>query len=117
MLKAKLMRLKSANKPSVTTRGSKQYKTSYTRPPLILVTKFILTEREDSYIAGTKIGGRKAAATNKAKYGDDFYKVQGAKGGKKGAADGAIKGFAANRKLASIAGAIGGKKSRRTKKV
>jgi hypothetical protein len=33
-------------------------------------------------VAGTKIGGQKAAATNKLRYGDDFYRIQGAKGGK-----------------------------------
>jgi len=33
-------------------------------------------------MAGTKAGGAKAAATNKAKYGDDFYTNIGAKGGK-----------------------------------
>ncbi|HEV2412903.1 MAG TPA: hypothetical protein VGS28_03855 [Candidatus Saccharimonadales bacterium] len=58
---------------------------------------------------GTVKGGRRAAATNKAKYGDNFYARIGAKGGK---ATG-LKGFAVNRDLARIAGAKGGKKSRR----
>ena len=58
---------------------------------------------------GTKIGGQKAAQTNKAKYGDDFYKIQGRKGGRNGHTG----GFAANRELARIAGAKGGAKSRR----
>ena len=62
-------------------------------------------------MAGTKEGGRAAAATNKAKYGADFYAKIGAKGGKKGRTG----GFFANRKLAKTAGAIGGRKSRRTK--
>lgn len=64
-------------------------------------------------MAGTKIGGQKAAATNKAKYGEDFYKVQGAKGGKIGKTG----GFYADRELARSAGAKGGTISRRTKKI
>ena len=35
-------------------------------------------------MAGTKAGGLKAAATNKAKYGKDFYSRIGKKGGKIG---------------------------------
>lgn len=34
-------------------------------------------------MAGTKEGGKRAAATNKDKYGDDFYARIGAKGGAK----------------------------------
>ena len=60
---------------------------------------------------GTKAGGKAAAATNKAKYGGDFYAKIGAKGGKKGTTG----GFYANRDLARIAGAKGGRISRRTK--
>ena len=63
-------------------------------------------------MAGTKIGGMKAAATNKAKHGSDFYAKIGAKGGKNGHTG----GFAANPELARIAGARGGRVSRRTKK-
>lgn len=63
-------------------------------------------------MAGTKIGGMKAAATNKAKHGADFYAKIGAKGGKNGHTG----GFAANPELARIAGARGGRISRRTKK-
>lgn len=62
-------------------------------------------------MAGTKAGGKAAAATNKAKYGDDFYVKIGAKGG----VIGRTGGFFANRKLASEAGRIGGRKSRRGK--
>jgi uncharacterized protein len=62
-------------------------------------------------MAGTKTGGTKAAATNKSKYGKDFYAKIGAKGGKKGTTG----GFYANRELARIAGAKGGAKSRRGK--
>jgi hypothetical protein len=35
-------------------------------------------------MAGTKAGGKAAAATNKSKYGADFYAKIGAAGGKKG---------------------------------
>ena len=35
-------------------------------------------------MAGTKVGGLKAAATNKAKYGINFYRNIGAKGGRNG---------------------------------
>ena len=35
-------------------------------------------------MAGTKKGGQMAAATNKARYGSDFYAKIGAKGGVKG---------------------------------
>ena len=59
---------------------------------------------------GTLAGGRKAAKTNKLKYGNDFYARIGAKGGRNGHTG----GFAANPALAKIAGALGGKKSRRT---
>ncbi|MBH1956651.1 hypothetical protein I8H84_03640 [Candidatus Saccharibacteria bacterium] len=64
-------------------------------------------------MAGTKAGGMKAAAANKAKYGADFYAKIGQKGGKLGKTG----GFAANPDLARIAGAKGGRISRRTKKV
>lgn len=60
-------------------------------------------------MAGTLEGGRKAAATNKAKYGSDFYAVIGRKGGRNGHTG----GFFANPELARIAGAIGGRKSKR----
>jgi len=67
-------------------------------------------------MAGSIAGGKTAAATNKRKYGDDWYKQIGAIGGKKGKADGAIKGFAANPELARIAGRKGGYTSRRGSK-
>jgi uncharacterized protein len=63
-------------------------------------------------MAGTKAGGMKAAATNKAKYGTDFYAKIGGEGGRKGRTG----GFFANRDLARAAGAKGGRISRRTKK-
>lgn len=63
-------------------------------------------------MAGTKSGGKAAAETNKAKYGSDFYKRIGSVGGKKGRTG----GFFANRELARIAGAKGGRISRRPKR-
>ena len=62
-------------------------------------------------MAGTKAGGLKAAATNKAKYGKGFYSRIGKKGGQNGRTG----GFAANPKLAKIAGRKGGLVSRRGK--
>ena len=60
---------------------------------------------------GTKAGGRKAARTNKSRYGDDFYVMIGTAGGKTSRGG----GFAANRELAKAAGRKGGLKSRRKK--
>ena len=60
---------------------------------------------------GTKEGGRKAAAKNLQR-DPDFY----AKIGRKGGANGHTGGFAANPELARIAGAKGGRKSRRRAK-
>lgn len=64
-------------------------------------------------MAGTYEGGKAAAATNKQRHGADYYAKIGAMGGKKGRTG----GFFANRELARIAGAKGGRLSRRTKKV
>lgn len=60
---------------------------------------------------GTIAGGHKARETNKKKYGDNFYRMIGSKGGQK---TGIKKGFALNPALAKKAGAKGGKISRRT---
>lgn len=60
-------------------------------------------------MAGTKIGGLKAAATNKQRYGKDFYSHIGQKGGRNGHTG----GFAANPALAKVAGAKGGRNGRR----
>ncbi len=62
-------------------------------------------------MAGNKEGGKRAATTNKAKYGADFYARIGAMGGKKGTTG----GFYANRDLAREAGHKGGVISRRGK--
>jgi hypothetical protein len=64
-------------------------------------------------MAGTLIGGKRAAGTNKERYGEGFYVRIGAIGGRKGNTG----GFYANRELARIAGRKGGLKSRRTKNV
>ena len=71
---------------------------------------FFKTE-ENVSMAGTKAGGLKAAQKNLAR-DPDFYAKIGRKGGKNGRTG----GFAANPALARIAGAKGGRISRRTKK-
>jgi hypothetical protein len=60
-------------------------------------------------MSGTKIGGMKAAMTNKAIRGEDFYKKIGMKGGKNGHTG----GFYNNPALARVAGAKGGRASKR----
>ena len=71
-------------------------------------------------MAGTIAGGKKAAATNIAKYGKDFYRNMGKIGGRNGHTG----GFASTRvgrdgltgyERARIAGAKGGKISKRGK--
>lgn len=62
-------------------------------------------------MAGTKEGGMKARATNLAKYGVDWYSRIGRIGGRNGHTG----GFASNPELARIAGAKGGRNSRRGK--
>ena len=73
-------------------------------------------------MAGTRAGGLKAAETNKRKYGDKFYVEIGAKGG----ANGHTGGFASallgidgmtGPERASIVGKVGGRISRRPKRV
>ena len=60
-------------------------------------------------MSGTVAGGKRAAQTNKERYGEDFYKVQGGKGGAK---TGIPKGFSLSGK-AKEAGSRGGKISKR----
>lgn len=72
-------------------------------------------------MAGTKKGGAAAAATNRAKYGSDFYAKIGAKGGKLGRTGGFASDIVGEdgltgRQRAALAGARGGRISRRTKK-
>lgn len=62
-------------------------------------------------MAGTKAGGLKAAQKNLQK-DPDFYAKIGAKGGRNGHTG----GFAANPELARVAGAKGGRISRRKSK-
>ena len=62
-------------------------------------------------MVGTKIGGAKAAKTNKLRHGNDFFREIGRKGGKNGHTG----GFASNPALARIAGAKGGRISKRGK--
>ena len=69
-------------------------------------------------MAGNRDGGRKAAATNRAKYGPDFYKNIGRKGGINGhdggfASKGLGKDGLTGTERAKIYGSIGGKVSRR----
>jgi hypothetical protein len=65
-------------------------------------------------VAGSREGGLKAAETNRKKYGKDFYKTNGAIGGKKSKGGGFAAGEA-GRERARIYGAIGGRISRRKK--
>lgn len=55
-------------------------------------------------MSGTKAGGLKAAATNKSKYGENFYAAIGQKGGRNGHTG----GFYASPERAKIAGRKGG---------
>ena len=62
-------------------------------------------------MTGSVAGGKKTAKANKKRFGEDFYRNIGRKGGR--APTNKPKGFAANRELARIAGAKGGRISRR----
>lgn len=69
-------------------------------------------------MAGTKEGGRKAAMTNKLRYGEGFYARIGRDGGRNGRTGGFAsevvgKDGLSGRERAKIAGAKGGRKSRR----
>lgn len=66
-------------------------------------------------MAGNKAGGQAAAATNKQRYGKDFYAKIGAKGGRLGRTGGFGQGEA-GKERARIYGAIGGKISKRRKR-
>lgn len=64
-------------------------------------------------MSGTKIGGIRAAETNRELHGADFYSKIGTAGGK--APYKGKKGFAANPERARTAGILGGQRSRRGK--
>lgn len=65
-------------------------------------------------MAGTKIGGMRAAETNKRKYGEDFYSRIGQKGGRNGHTGGfATVDEFGRHTLAIVAGRKGGLISRR----
>ena len=64
-------------------------------------------------MSGTIVGGKKACETNKEKYGEDFYKNLGQKGGK--AEHKKPRWFQLHPELARKAGAVGGKRSKRGK--
>lgn len=63
-------------------------------------------------MSGTTAGGKKAALKNKKLHGKNYYAEIGRKGGQ---VKGILKGFAANRERARIAGKKGGTISRRGK--
>lgn len=63
-------------------------------------------------MGATREGGIKAAITNKAKYGPDFYKKIGAKGG----ANGNTGGFYGDPEAARKSGLLGGRPKRITTK-
>ena len=58
---------------------------------------------------GNRVGGKRAAATNKKRYGDSFYASIGRIGGSRGHSG----GFASNPELARKAGQKGGRTSKR----
>lgn len=64
-------------------------------------------------MAGTREGGLKAAATNKARYGSTFYKDIGKPGGQKSRGG----GFEKDHELAREAGRKGGQNSKRRPRV
>ena len=64
--------------------------------------------KKENKMAGTINGGRKAAQKNLAKDPDFYVKI-----GRLGGVNGHTGGFAANHELAKVAGAVGGRISRR----
>jgi len=61
-------------------------------------------------MSGTPEGGKKAAKTNMAIHGKDFYRAIGAKGG---SVKSPLKGFGAHPELAKLYGAKGGRNGKR----
>lgn len=69
-------------------------------------------------MSGTKAGGKKAALTNMMRHGNDFYREIGRRGGKNGhsggfASDAVGEDGLTGRQRAKLAGAKGGRISRR----
>lgn len=69
-------------------------------------------------MAGTKIGGERAAVTNKLRYGQGFYSSIGKIGGSRGRTGGWASDLVGadgltGRERARVKGAIGGRKSRK----
>lgn len=60
-------------------------------------------------MSGSKIGGKKASRTNRERYGEDFYKVIGAIGGRNGHTG----GFSYDVNVAKEAGSKGGRLGKR----
>lgn len=67
-------------------------------------------------MSGTKSGGEKASITNKQRYGEDWYSKIGKRGVLHRRQEKETRPFYKDRKLASRAGAIGGRISRRRSK-
>lgn len=65
-------------------------------------------------MSGTKEGGLKAAVTNKASYGQDFYVRVGRAGGRVSHPE--TRAFSTHRDLANAAGRVGGMVSKRNAK-
>lgn len=73
-------------------------------------------------MSGNIIGGRKAAATNKLRQGEDFFRRIGAAGGRNGKTGGFASKFVGTdglngKERARVVGKIGGTISRRKKKL
>lgn len=69
-------------------------------------------------MSGTVVGGKRAAESNKARYGEDFYNKIGVKGGTGNRGNRADKGFGSmSKEKISAAGRKGGLNSKRRKKV
>ncbi len=68
-------------------------------------------------MSGTKAGGKKAAETNKKLFGEDFYSNIGSVGGKKGTTGGFwhAKYVKGDDNFAKVQGAVGGRKGKQAK--
>lgn len=78
-----------------------------------LITEAFEKERKGRIMSGTKVGGLKCSQTNKERYGEDYYKNLGKRGGK--AEHKKPRWFQLHPELARKAGAIGGMRSKRGK--